>query len=254
MNWDIIAKNPWAQTVGGGILVAFFAWLGKRIVAKQKSDNPSVNVQQNASPVLTQNFHIHATPQTSSQCNSPQPQATPAAEKAEPLEHFPVIPTRPAAPKPDHLSDSDLEVCITENPDHGTKGLLVAVINHRATNLKNFRLQIRDIRSFDRRTSQFREGFGFKTHSVRAENVLLAGDRSTPAFLVRVFQEHLELGDSVGREELRWPSGDSSDEQRWRLDMVVESDGIKLWAFAVFVDWAPNLNALRGAQQLRYRM
>ncbi len=53
----------------------------------------------------------------------------------------------------------DIEVCIT-SPVDGGKGLLIALTNHRPTNLAELRLKATDARSFDQRTSRFRDSFG----------------------------------------------------------------------------------------------
>jgi hypothetical protein len=58
LNLNTLASNPWAQTIVGGVAVAFIGWLFKRFFRKPGTEkSPPGNVVQHASPVVTQTFN-----------------------------------------------------------------------------------------------------------------------------------------------------------------------------------------------------
>jgi hypothetical protein len=57
LNWGTLLSNPWVVTIGGGLGVVFVVWLWKRFFKNSRAgESTKGTVQQNASPVMTQNF------------------------------------------------------------------------------------------------------------------------------------------------------------------------------------------------------
>jgi hypothetical protein len=120
---------------------------------------------------------------------------------------------------------------------------LIDVVNLQAINLNGCRLLVHDARSFDRRKSTFREGFGFEA-VVDTCKTLFAGDKTSAAWLVRINGDHLEVGNTVSHGVLRWPRGDDSDEQQWLLRMSFDTENAEPWKFDIHVTWFQKTNAL----------
>ena len=60
---------------------------------------------------------------------------------------------------------------------------------------------------------------------------------TTPNWLLRVKDDHLELGDTNGEAILQWPKGDSSDTQLWALTLSMEVIDTEPWTLSITVEW-----------------
>jgi hypothetical protein len=137
-------------------------------------------------------------------------------------------------------ASQDFEACVTPKQDDKgvVTGLVGAIINHRTSNLQEFRLFVNEARSFDRRKSALREPFGLGRARLKVQKTLCAGDKTDAAWLVRICGDHLEVGDTNGQGVLIWPRGDVTDQQIWYLNMSVEGTGLVVpWTFDVRIDW-----------------
>ncbi|HTB13442.1 MAG TPA: hypothetical protein VK752_17795 [Bryobacteraceae bacterium] len=94
-------------------------------------------------------------------------------------------------------------------------GLIFDLTNRRTKNVKDCLVWVTDARSFDAISREYHESFGLKKRRLSIYKEILAGDLTTPSWLLRVKDGHLEMGDSNGEGVLLWPRGDKSDTQLW---------------------------------------
>jgi hypothetical protein len=142
----------------------------------------------------------------------------------------------PSEPRRD--PSNHLEARVTRHSDHGTAGLLITIFSRQTTNLKRCGILLNDARSFDSRNSAYREGFGLKTVALTTKDTLLAGGKTSDAWLVRVNGDRLEAGNVNGGGILQWPRGDATDPQVWLLTLTVESESANHWTFNVRISWS----------------
>jgi hypothetical protein len=84
--------------------------------------------------------------------------------------------------------------------------------------VKQLRLEIRSIRSFDSSKRAFREA-GASEFRWQAVNKLDPGFVTQPEIFIRFEGDHLGFGDTGGSHLLPWPNGDNSTVRRWLLNM-----------------------------------
>jgi hypothetical protein len=143
-----------------------------------------------------------------------------------------------------NLCQEDFELNFADHFSEGINerigGMLISIVNRRITNLTNFRVFVREARSFDSKHSRYREGYGFKPVSLLSAAALLAGDKTKRAWCVRVNDDHLEVGSDINSGILRWPQGDKSQQEMWLLTLSIEADGFNRWTFEMSVSWSPD--------------
>ena len=109
---------------------------------------------------------------------------------------------------------------------------------------------VTDARSFDALSREYREGFGMKKRRLSIHKEILAGDVTTPSWLLRVMDDHLEVGDTNGEGILLWPKSDNSATQRWALTLFVEAVDIEPWTVGITVEWFRDANLFNISQKL----
>jgi serine/threonine protein kinase len=127
-------------------------------------------------------------------------------------------------------------------------GLIFDVTNRRTKNIKDFRVCVTDARSFDAISREYREGFGLKKRRLSIHKEILAGDVTTPSWLLRVKDSHLEMGDTNGEGILLWPEVDTSDTQLWALTLSMEAADTEPWTLGITVEWQRAANFLNISQ------
>jgi hypothetical protein len=127
-------------------------------------------------------------------------------------------------------------------------GLVFDVTNRRRRNIKNCVVCVIDARSFDASSREYREGFGLKKRRLSIHKEILAGDVTTPNWLLRVNDGHLEMGDSSGEGVLLWPKSDERDTQLWALTLTVEAVDIEPWTVGITVEWQREAGLLNISQ------
>jgi anti-sigma regulatory factor (Ser/Thr protein kinase) len=143
-------------------------------------------------------------------------------------------------------SPEDLNIRIKMHDDeHGTQGLVAHLINDRTANLSNCVIVVRDAKSFDARKQAYRESFGMRPTRVALYGAVLAGDQTTDSWLVRVVDDHLEVGDGRGAGVLVWPKGDPVETEIWLLTLSIEAGGLDTWTFDLRVVWSRGSNVLQ---------
>lgn len=149
---------------------------------------------------------------------------------------------------PEELRSGDFELRFAEPPVSGTNllrpGIQFSLTNLRISNLIGCRVFARDARSFDAKRGQFREGFGFKPVQLLSVTKLFAGDTSPSAWLIRIADSYLEVGETVGSGILKWPQGDRNVREIWLLTLSVEADQCAPWTFDLRISWEPRFGFL----------
>lgn len=180
-----------------------------------------------------------------------QPQGAGRTDALEPTtQSSSASPEAPTSNKSDrglpqeYLSPEDFELNFADHTSEGIDervgGMLISIGNRRIMNLNNFRVFVREARSFDSKHSRFREGYGFKPVPLLSAATLLAGDNTKRAWCVRVNDHHLEVGSDINSGILRWPQGDKSQQEIWLLTLSIEADGYQPWTFDMSVSWSPD--------------
>ena len=131
-------------------------------------------------------------------------------------------------------------------------GLIFTVTNRRTKNIKDCRVRLVEAQSFDAEASDYREGLAVKISELGLQKEILAGDEAGPYWLLAVRNGCLELGNTSGEGGLRWPAGDASDTQVWRLVLSVEAQDIEPWAPALTVEWQQTANTMSVRQDSGY--
>jgi serine/threonine protein kinase len=127
-------------------------------------------------------------------------------------------------------------------------GLIFDVTNRRTKNIKDCTVWVNDARSFDAISREYREGFGLRKRRLSIHKEILAGDATTPSWLLRVNDGQLEMGDTNGAGVLLWPKADRSDKQLWALTVTVEAIDIAPWTLGITVEWQREANLLSISQ------
>jgi serine/threonine protein kinase len=127
-------------------------------------------------------------------------------------------------------------------------GLIFDVTNRRTKNIRDTVVYLADARSFDVFSGEYRDSFGLKKRRLSFHKEILAGDVTTPSWLLRVKDGRLEVGDTNGEGILVWPKGDASDTQLWALTMTVETVDIEPWTLGITVEWQREANVLNISQ------
>jgi len=127
-------------------------------------------------------------------------------------------------------------------------GLIFDVTNRRTKNIRACMVYLTDARSFDAFSGEYRDSFGLSKRRLSVHKEILAGDVTTPSWLLRAKDGHLEVGDTNAEGILVWPKGDASDTQLWTLTMTVEAVDIEPWTLGVTVEWQREANLLNISQ------
>lgn len=127
-------------------------------------------------------------------------------------------------------------------------GLIFDVTNRRTKNTKDCMVCVTDARSFDAISREYRDGFGLKKRGLSFHKEILAGDVTTPSWLLRVKDDHLEVGDTNGEGILLWPKGDTSDTQLWALTLSMEAIDTEPWTLGITVEWQREANLFNISQ------
>ena len=127
-------------------------------------------------------------------------------------------------------------------------GLIFDVTNRRTKNIRDCRVYLTDARSFDALSGEYRDSFGLNKRRLSVHKEILAGDVTTPSWLLRAKDGHLEVGDTNGEGILVWPKGDASDTQLWALTLTVEAVDIEPWKLGITVEWQREANLLNISQ------
>jgi serine/threonine protein kinase len=175
---------------------------------------------------------------------SPQTGATNAAAKTEEVKE----PERGMSAELRSCSPANIWFHIERHPSQ--PGLIFDVTNRRTRNIKDCMVCLIDARSFDASSGEYRDGFGFKKRRLSINKEILAGDVTTPSWLLRVKDGHLEVGDTIGDGILLWPKSDESETQLWALTLSVEAVDIEPWSLGATVEWQRGGNLLRVSQSV----
>jgi serine/threonine protein kinase len=127
-------------------------------------------------------------------------------------------------------------------------GLIFDITNRRTKNISNCMVYLSDARSFDALSGAYRDSFGLSKRMLSLHKEILAGDVTTPSWLLRAKEGHLEVGDTNGEGLLVWPKGDASDTEVWALTMTVEASDIEPWKLGITVEWQRGSNLLSISQ------
>lgn len=88
-------------------------------------------------------------------------------------------------------SSSPLNIWLHIERHPSLPGLIFDVTNRRTKNIKDCMFYLTDTRSFDAFSSEYRDSFGLKKRRLSIHNEILAGDVTTPSWLIRVKDDHL---------------------------------------------------------------
>jgi serine/threonine protein kinase len=164
------------------------------------------------------------------------------ATNAETKADAPIVPATGMSDEVRSSSPADIWLHIERHPS--LPGLIFDVTNRRTKNIKDCMVFVTDARSFDAFSGAYRESFGLKKRRLSIHKEILAGDVTTPSWLLRVKDGHLEMGDTNGEGILLWPKGDLNDTQRWTLTLSVETADVEPWTFGITVQWQREANLL----------
>jgi serine/threonine protein kinase len=173
---------------------------------------------------------------------------TPAASKASSETDAPTHLETPMSDELRSSSPANIWLHIERHPS--LLGLIFDVTNRRTKNVRDCMVYVTDARSFDAISREYREGVGLKKRRLSIHKEILAGDVTTPSWLLRVNDGHLEMGDSTGKGVLLWPKADKSDTQLWALNITVEAVDIEPWTLGITVEWQREANLLNISQSV----
>lgn len=148
------------------------------------------------------------------------------------------------------ISPANLRLNVKRHPS--IPGLIFTVTNRRTKNIQDCSVRLVEAQSFDAEVSEYREGLALKIPALSLQKEILAGDETGPYWLLCVRNGRLELGNTSGEGGLRWPAGDASGTQVWRLALSVEAQDIEPWTPALTVEWQQASNALSVRQHSGY--
>ncbi len=129
------------------------------------------------------------------------------------------------------------EISIANHSSEKNIGLVIAVENRLTRNLQGFSLLVTEARSFDSTASRLRDGFGFEKRILRTQGTLLASDKTPDSWFIRICGDHLEVGDKNATGILKWPVGDTNEEQIWVLDLLARAKPDILRNYQVRIVW-----------------
>jgi serine/threonine protein kinase len=173
---------------------------------------------------------------------------TPAASKASSETDAPTHLETPMSDELRSSSPANIWLHIERHPS--LLGLIFDVTNRRTKNVRDCMVYVTDARSFDAISREYGEGVGLKKRRLSIHKEILAGDVTTPSWLLRVNDGHLEMGDSTGKGVLLWPKADKSDTQLWALNITVEAVDIEPWTLGITVEWQREANLLNISQSV----
>lgn len=139
--------------------------------------------------------------------------------------------------KEDVLLSSPADVWVHVMGHPSEKGLILQLTNRTTHNIEECKVALRSAQSYDRTAQSFRDDFGFKSRRLITQQHFLAGDMTAAAWLVRVKDDHLEIGDTQGEGSLFWPRGDQSELQAWKLHLRLAVSGVTTITLVIVVAW-----------------
>lgn len=193
---------------------------------------------------------LHQLPEERPAIGSIKPHFAPAlaASSAEPETDAPIQSETTMSDELRSSSPANIWLHIDRHPS--LPGLIFDLTNRRTKNIKDCMVCVADARSFDAISGEYRDGFGLKKRRLSIHKEILAGDVTTPNWLLRVRDDHLEVGDTNGEGILLWPKGDTSDTQFWALTLSMEAVDIEPWTLNITVEWQRAANLLNISQTI----